>query len=532
MPPKLLSDWYLRLFRQIISPGAQEKLPTPNGRYHRLLLRFVPIVSLTLALLGCSGSSRPAAANRLHPCVTDEGPTDALCGTLKVFENRQSRTGRQISLNIVVLPAIGSGSGDPLFFLAGGPGQGAAQLAPQLRAVFRPVQKTRDIVLVDQRGTGKSHPLECRSNEDSLTGLMEPEGAVAERLRKCLAGFDADVRLYTTPIAMDDLDEVRQWLGYDRINLYGGSYGTRAALVYVRQHGRHVRSVILDGVAPTDMRLPLFVARDAQRSLDTWLGRCEADAGCRAKYPNLQARVRALLQRLDAMPVRLRMVHPRTGVTEETQIDARIVASLLFGALYSPITASMLPALIERAEHDDFQSLLALGMADDGTGGVSVGMQLSVLCSEDSPLVSRTDLDHENAGNMFGDLLFADQITACEFWPRGAIDASYYQPVASDVPTLVLSGELDPITPPTWGEEVVAHLSKARHLTAASSGHGVIGTPCGVRLIQQFLDQASAEDLDGTCLKTIKGPPFFLTPAGPDPKGPVSTPRPDSGPAR
>jgi pimeloyl-ACP methyl ester carboxylesterase len=496
------------------------------------LFRLVPIAGLTLTLLAaCSGPTRPSVSSRLHPCVTDEGPTDALCGTLKVFEDRQNRAGRQISLNIVVLPAVGSGIGDPLFFLAGGPGQGAAKLAPQLHAIFRPIQKTRDIVLVDQRGTGKSNPLECRSNEDSLTGLMEAEGTVEKRLRACLAGFDADVRLYTTPIAMDDLDQVREWLGYERINLYGGSYGTRAALVYVRQHGQRVRSMILDGVAPTDMRLPLFVARDAQRSLDTWLGRCEADAGCRAVYPNLQARVRTLLQRLDAMPVQLRMVHPRTGVTEETRIDARIVASLLFGALYSPITASMLPALIDRAEHDDFQALLALGMADDGAGSVSVGMQLSVLCSEDAPLVTRTDLDRQNNGNIFGGRLFADQITACEFWPRGVIDAAYYAPVTSDVPTLVLSGELDPITPPSWGQEVVSHLSKARHFTAASSGHGVIGTPCGVRLIQEFLDRGSADALDGTCLKTITGPPFFLTPAGPDPKGHVSAPRLRSGQA-
>ena len=483
--------------------------------------RLVPIVGLVtgVVLAACSGSGRPAASDRLHPCVTDEGPTDALCGTLEVFEDRQARRGRKIALNVVVLPAVGSGDADPLVFLAGGPGQAAAQLAPQLRAVFQPVQKTRDIVLVDQRGTGKSHPLECKSNEDSLTGLMEREGAAADRLRQCLAGYDADVRLYTTPIAMDDLEQVREWLGYDRINLYGGSYGTRAALVYLRQHGPHVRSIVLDGVAPTNMRLPLFVARDAQESLDTWLGRCEADRRCRAKYPSLQSRVRALLRRLDAMPVALRMVHPRTGVSEETRIDARIVASLLFGALYSPVTAAMLPALIDRAEHNDFQALLALAMSDDGAGSVSVGMQLSVLCSEDAPLVTHADLERENADNLFGDRLFADQITACAFWPRGAIDASYYQPVVSDVPALVLSGELDPITPPVWGAQVASHLSRARHFTAASSGHGVIGTPCGVRLIQEFLERGSADDLDGACLKAIKGPPFFLTPAGPDPKG-------------
>ena len=226
------------------------------------------------------------------------------------------------------------------------------------------------------------------------------------------------------------------------------------------------------------------------------------------------------------------MVHPRTGITEDTRIDARVVASLLFGALYSPITASMLPTLIDRAERDDFQPLLALGLADDTGGSISVGMQLSVLCSEDAPLVSRTDLDRQNANNLFGDQLFADQITACEFWPRGTIDASYYQPVVSDVPTLVLSGELDPITPPSWGEQILSHLSRARHFTAASSGHGVIGTPCGVRLIQDFLDRGSAVDLDATCLTQIAGPPFFLTPAGPDPKGRTGTPRQLSGQAR
>jgi len=488
------------------------------------LLRIVGLSLLVVSVAaGCARTTRPTAADRLHPCVTDEGPNDALCGNLRVFEDRQSRTGRQISLKIVVLPAVGPGDSDPLFFLAGGPGQGAAQLAPQLRQVFRPIQKRRDIVLVDQRGTGKSHPLECKSNEDSLRGLMESEQAVAARLHRCLDGYDANVRLYTTPIAMDDLDQVRDWLGYDRVNLYGGSYGTRAALVYLRQHGDRVRSMILDGVAPTDMRLPLFVARDAEHSLDSWLARCDFDARCHKAFPNLRDRVRVLLQRLEVSPVRLTMVHPRTGVREETQVDARVVASLLFGALYSPVTASLLPALIDRAEHNDFEALLALGMTDD-SDNLSVGMQLSVLCSEDAPLVTQADLARETSGNLFGGRLFADQVTACEFWPRGAIDASYYQPVSSDVPALVLSGEFDPITPPVWGQEVASQLRNARHFTASASGHGVIGTPCGVRLIQEFLDRGKADAIDATCLKDVKAPPFFLTPAGPDPKGHAGAP--------
>jgi len=254
---------------------------------------------------------------QLHPCGTSEGPTDALCGVLEVYENRATRSGRRISLNIVALPSLAPESApDPLFFLAGGPGQAAAQMAAEVREIFRPVLRQRDIILVDQRGTGKSHPLDCRSTSNSLQELTESDAQSLARLKGCLAGYDADVRLYTTPIAMDDLDEVRAWLGYERINLYGGSYGTRAALVYVRQHGGHVRSIVLDGVAPTDMRIPLFAARDAERALDKLLADCEADASCRRAQPGLAARVRALLQRLTDNPARVEVMHPRTGVRE------------------------------------------------------------------------------------------------------------------------------------------------------------------------------------------------------------------------
>src|SRR5690606_12536090 len=200
-----------------------------------------------------------------------------------VYENREARTGRTIPLNIVVLPAIGVNvRPDPLVFLAGGPGQAAAQMASRIRLVFGRVLRDRDIVLVDQRGTGASNPLDCPAGTSSLRELTEPDAAGLERLRRCLEGYDADVRLYTTTIAMDDLDDVRAYLGYDRVNLYGGSYGTRAALVYLKRHEPRVRSVILDGVSPTDMRVPLFAARDAQRALDKLLDACDADAACRA----------------------------------------------------------------------------------------------------------------------------------------------------------------------------------------------------------------------------------------------------------
>ena len=462
------------------------------------------------------------ALDRLHPCTTDEGPADAYCGTLTVFENRDLGSGRQIDLWIVVLPSLSAvPEPDPLVFLAGGPGQGAAQLASQIQPIFRRVLRTRDIVLVDQRGTGESHPLNCRSESSSLREMTEASDAALERLRRCLEGYDADVRLYTTDIAMDDLQDVIAFLGYDRVNLYGGSYGTRAALVYLRQHGDHVRSVVLDGVSPTEMRLPLFTARDAQRALDRLLVDCETDARCRHAFPGLASRTRALIARLEHQQERVRIVHPRTGVPEDVEVDARLVATVVFSALYSPLTASIVPALIERAEKNDFQSLFALGLAGEGaTENMSLGMQLSVLCSEDASRVTLDEVAREAASTVFGSHLLGSQLDACAIWPRRAMDAAYYNPVVSDVPTLVLSGEIDPVTPPGWGEAVVKHLSRGQHIALPATGHGVVGTPCGNDLVTAFIERGSIEELDTDCVAFVRRPPFFLTPAGPDP-GPL-----------
>jgi pimeloyl-ACP methyl ester carboxylesterase len=444
------------------------------------------------------------------------GPTDALCGRFDVFENRQAHSGRTISLKIVVWPALSNApKPDPLFFLAGGPGQGAAKLARQVRDMFAPLQNERDIVLVDQRGTGGSGALECETDDDSLASLNEPDAAGLARLRHCLAEYDADPRLYTTPIAMDDLDDVRGYLGYERINIYGGSYGTRAGLVYLRQHGSHVRTIVLDGVAPPDMRLPLYVPRDAQRAIDRLIADCAADAACAARYPELGERVRQLFARLAADPPTVRLVHPRRGVAETVTVNAAVVANLLFGALYSPLTSSMVPELLARAEQDDYQGMLALAMAaESGPGSISVGMQLSVVCTEDAPRIAPGDTDRVSLGTLFGRRLLSSQLAACAFWPRGELPADFYEPVRSDVPALVLSGDVDPITPPSWGEAVSGQLTHATHLTAPFTGHGVVNTGCGQRIVRRFVEAGSAEGLDASCLESLRRPPFFLTPSG------------------
>ena len=488
---------------------------------HRYRVGAFLAVSLAAVLLtsGCADRPAPSFTDLLHICSADEGPTDAYCGSYQVFEDRELGSGKTIRLSIVVLPSVGADvRPDPLVFLAGGPGQGAAQMASLVQAAFRSVQRNRDIVLVDQRGTGRSNPLNCRSSSDSLAELSESDDKALEKLKKCLATLPGDPRLYTTTIAMDDLDDVREFLGYDKVNLYGGSYGTRAALVYLRQHPEHVRTVVLDGVAPTDMSLPLFAARDAQRSLDKLATDCANDPACSAAYPGLGERVRNLFARLDAKRPTVRLVHPRTGEAEEVELRASVVASMIFGALYSPLTSSILPSLLERAEHDDFQGLLALAYMTEGTtDNMSLGMQLSVLCSEDSPRYTSGDLHRESAGTVFGAGLMMGQARACEFWPKGKVDPSYYEPVRSDTPTLVLSGDLDPVTPPTWGQAVTRSLTNVRHYTMPGTGHGVMATACGNKLIAQFIERGSVANLADQCIGQVKRPGFFLSPAGPEP---------------
>ena len=501
--------------------GSGARFSGPNRRVpaHHPPIRVTRRLFLTLAGLlatAACGQTPSMDAARLHACTSDEGPPDARCGTLKVFEDRSKGTGRTISLAIVVLPALSDDDrDDPLVFLAGGPGQGAAKMAPLVRAAFSRIQRHRDIVLVDQRGTGRSHPLNCEPQDDSLKSLLADDEVSLARLRECLAGYDADPRLYTTPIAMDDLEDVRAFLGYRQLNLYGGSYGTRAAMVYLRQHPERVRTLTLDGVAPTDMRLPLFAARDAGRALDQVLADCAKDAGCATAYPGLRARVTAMLSRLERSPAEVTLMHPLAGTLETITVTPRVVAGALLSGLYSPSTAAMVPLLLERATRNDFQALMALALAGDQSENMSTGMQLSVLCSEDASQVDDDRVTQASSDSLFGRHLASGQLAACRVWPRGSVPAAYFEPVVSEVPALVLSGDLDPVTPPAWGEAVVRHLRNGRHFIATGTGHGVATTPCGVRVVEDFLEKGSSSQLDTSCLTEPRRPPFFVTPSGP-----------------
>ena len=228
--------------------------------------------------------------------------------------------------------------------------------------MFRRFQTDRDIVLVDQRGTGASNPLDCEADETDREDLSAIDDYPVERYRACLEKLKADPRQYTTSVAMDDVDDVRRFLGYESINLWGGSYGTRAALVYLKQHENAVRSVVLDGVAPPDMRIPLYMARDSQRAFDRLLDSCANDTACAPRSPSSAQTVARLWQQLEPRP-RVAFVHPRTGLPREIPVSKALIASIVFQSLYAPEVTALLPRLLTDAAAGSYQGLFALAFA-------------------------------------------------------------------------------------------------------------------------------------------------------------------------
>ncbi len=440
---------------------------------------------------------------------------ESLCGRISVWENRQSKQGRKIDLNVMLIPASTAVvKPDPIFFLAGGPGQAAVSVGPYVFSRLNKLRRERDIVLVDQRGTGESNSLACEPElESELLDVTLDEAAAIQlaNLKTCLAEYDAQPEFYTTPIAMDDLNEVREALGYKKINIMGGSYGTRAALVYLRRHEDSVRSVVLDGVVPLTMAVPANIATDAQSSFQTLLSDCGEQEICRKAFPDLEAHYRTLVLNLEKSPTTVTVNHPRTGESITGPVDPRMINRLVRAVMYDRTLSSLLPLAIEEAYEGNYQTLVTLGYAFTGDGSVmSAGMMASVLCSEDMQRVSQPEdsADFDNA-------IFKGLAPICEFWPLGDIPLDYFDPVTSDVPVLLLSGKFDPVTPPKYAFEAMQTLSRSEHIIVPGVGHGTMLQGCIPELMSDFLNDSDPHGISSGCVSDLERPPFFTSFAGP-----------------
>jgi len=464
---------------------------------------------------GVALPSAPVKRGRveLRPCNDDPFLTgDMLCGKYEVFEDRATRTGRRISLNLVVLPALSAKPApDPVFYMAGGPGGAATSYAKG--NLLNGLRRHRDVVLVDQRGTGQSNLLDC-PQPGSILDMRGYFGEVMplEKIRACRAELEkiADLKLYTTPIAMDDLDEVRAALGYDQINVYGGSYGSTTTLAYLRQHPDHVRAIAVMGVAPFSLKLPLSFSRGTQDAVDRMFADCAADAACHAAYPDLANDFKTVLAQFDKGPVEVTAVNPFTGSEQKIMVTRDALVDSIRQILFQPPVAAALPALIHLGAKGNLGRLIARAfpVVLQISSSIARGMQFSVICGEQVPFITPEEIKTTSANSFYGDARVRPTIRACTEWPRAKVDPSFLDPVKSDKPALVIAGQLDPVTPPWLAEQVVKTLSHSRLVVAPNATHA--SYECLENLVADFIDKGTTEGLDVSCANQIKRPPFVI----------------------
>lgn len=492
-----------------------------NGRSHT---RLELIAAFLLGGLLCPDPA-PAAGLELEPCrIADRDglvSVGARCGSLAVPEDPKEPGGAKISLAVAVVPAVATrAKPDPLFLVAGGPGQGAIEGYAPILGAFAGIRRERDLVLVDQRGTGGSNRLDCDMPEAALETGDIPPGELRELARECLAALPARPEFYTTSVAVRDLDAVRAALGYERINLYGGSYGTRVVQHYVRRHPERTRTVVLDAVVPPPLVLIPRIALESQAALDAVFARCEADAPCNDRFPDLAGQFAVLDARLRRAPAVIPFADPVEGTAEEIEVTRTHLVTMARMLTYSAHSASLLPLVVhEAATRGNYGPLAAQAemIGADLMEMIAMGMHHSVVCAEDAPrfdgAVDRAELARTYIGTQMLDAMSA----ICEVWPRGPVDPDFHEPLDSRVPALLLSGEFDPATPASYGAAAAAGFSNALHLVVPGQGHGQTRLPCVQRLIRLFIERGDVAGLDTACLADIAPAPFFLTFSGPAP---------------
>lgn len=481
-------------------------------------------LAFIIALVVCAVAPAAGGTLTLEECRLEAGPglptVRARCGTLERPENPADPDGRQIGLRVAVVPALAiEPQPEPVVPLAGGPGQSATDFYVAYRGAFEGMRRDREILLVDQRGTGRSARLTCPEGEEMLEEPPEPE-EIGPLVEECLASLAADPRYYTTSVAVADLEAVREALGYPALNLYGISYGTRVAQHYLRRHPGRTRTVVLDGVVPADRVLGPEIALFAQDALDAVFARCAASEPCSERFPGLEERFAELLMQAESEPVTVDLVHPVTGEPSDRLFSTERLAGAVRLLSYAPATAALLPHLISEAARGNLAPLTAQAMMIEASlyEALAIGMHNAVVCTEDMPYVTEEMIDREALATTY---LGSEQIDMlreiCRHWPAGIIDEGFREPVESDVPVLLLSGEFDPVTPPAWGDIVASRLEDARHVVGPGQGHGLLPHGCTPRLVAEFVDTADVDGLDAECISRLRPMPFFLDFSGPRP---------------
>jgi pimeloyl-ACP methyl ester carboxylesterase len=463
----------------------------------------------------------PPATLALAPCTIPGIPGIARsvrCGRFEVWEDRAARAGRKIALRVVVVPASGPDrAGDPIVPFAGGPGEAVVDDAGGAATTYAELNRRRDLVLIDVRGTGDSNSLACAAlrTREGILGVLDGFLPVAG-VKACRQALEPRAALaqYTTSNAVDDVDDALGALGYDRVNLVGASYGTFAALEYLRRHPARVRTVALEGVVPPDTRAPLYFASDAQRALEQQLAACAADAACHAAFPDPAGELQRLLAELERQPAPVTVPAAGTGKLLSFSLSRSAAAQAVRYLLYQPTSAAQIPLYVHLASQGDFRRLAESALLyGQLVSSLSDGFFLSVTCTEDVSQFSLDEATRAAAGTFLGDLRARAQKAACAEWPRGATPPDFTDPVRSGVPVLLVSGERDPVTPARWAAQAARTLSHATHVIIPGGSHGfggLKGADCVDRLVTAFVERGTERDLDTRCVAAIEPVPFAL----------------------
>ncbi len=471
-------------------------------------------------------STSAAQTLTLEDCRISAGPGSpgikARCGTMLRPENPEDPGSPEIELRVAVVPALNlNPESDAIVPIAGGPGQGSVEFYSNYRGAFEPVRRNRDILLIDQRGTGESARMDCPIDDDAL--LFEGDLSIddtVEFIGECLESLPHDPRFFTTSVAVTDLEAVRQALGYSALNLYGVSYGTRVAQHFARQYPDSTRTVVIDGVVPPQIALGPEIATESQKAVDRTLARCAADEACNERFPDIEATFARIVAELREAPVAVSVPHPNTGRAEEISFGAGEAAGAVRLLAYHPNTIALLPLFIHEAGEGNWAPLASQYMmtAIAMTDALALGMHNAVMCTEDLPFFDRTTIDYDSIeASYMGSFQLEALEAICSTWPEGPIDDGFKVPLSTDIPFLLLSGDADPITPPRYAEMAAADLTNSAHLVGAHQGHGQIAVGCTSRLVADFVDSADPGAIDPECMNRSFVMPFFVDFSGPAP---------------
>ena len=465
----------------------------------------------TVMFLAAIGSAK-AGGLALKACHPEAVKETLRCGTLFVPENRARPQGRKLALEVIIVPARKQPAREPVFLLSGGPGQAATDKAAGFAR--QPFTPDNDVVLVNFRGTGAATRLDCPQggSDEHPQSYLEPLFHAGTAYAACAKALSkkADLTQYSTDAAMQDLEDARRALGYGKIDLVGGSYGTRAAIVYIHRYAQNVRAAVLSGVVPFSNRSPLYHAAAAKRAFAILARQCAEDAACHRVFPDPKGDLDAILARLKAHPAQIALKNPKTGKPLTVTLTASAFGDGLRVMLYDEAMGRRVPLLLKRARAGDYRPFAQAAM-EHGRGiaqDIALGLLASTECGEDTDRIRPGEVARETAGSFIGDYRVRGQMAACSVWPKAQLAPDYDTPYRSDVPVLLISGNLDPVTPPQWGAEAARYFPNSLHIVVP--GAHVSDSACLDSIMKQFLKTASVQGLNTACIGKSRLPPFVL----------------------